>query len=151
MTSLRRRPNSVSTSLPVRSLHVKAATNGGIQVTGWDGDHYEVLACKTAAGHDDAAAQQHVAQIKLVLNGDQLTIEGPNSDNWSAFLLIHAPKNANLDMHAVNGPVEVRDVSGTLTVQAENGPLALRNCSGQLRATADNGPIELVGTNGSAI
>jgi len=137
--------NSVST------LHVNAAKNGGIQVSGWDGDHYEVLACKTAAGDDEASAQQHVAQIKMVLNGDQLSVEGPDGDRWTAFLLIHAPKNVNLDMHAKNGPVEVHDVSGTLNVEAENGPLELRNCSGQMKATAENGPIELVGTNGSAI
>ncbi|HLH07671.1 MAG TPA: hypothetical protein VKW78_10565 [Terriglobales bacterium] len=54
-----------------------------------------------------------------------------------------------MDMHALNGPVEVRDVSGTLAVDAKNGPLALRNCSGQVTATAKNGPIEFVGTQGT--
>ncbi len=136
--------NSVST------LHVNAAKNGGIQVSGWDGDHYEVLACKTAAGETDAAAQQRLSQIKMVLNGDQLGVEGPQGEHWTAFLLIHAPKSVNLDMHATNGPIEARDISGMLTVDTENGPLSLRNCSGQVRATAKNGPIELVGTSGSA-
>jgi DUF4097 and DUF4098 domain-containing protein YvlB len=137
--------NSVST------LHVNAAKNGGIQVSGWDGDHYEVLACKSAAGKDDADAQQHVAQIKMVLNGDQLSVEGPATERWTAFLIIHAPKNVNLDMHATNGPIEAHELSGIITLEAENGPLALRNCSGQLKATAQNGPIQLIGTSGSAI
>jgi DUF4097 and DUF4098 domain-containing protein YvlB len=136
--------NSVST------LHVRAAKNGGIRVSGWDSDHYEVLACKTAAGETDAEAQQRLSQIKMVLNGDQLTVEGPTEEHWTAFLLIHAPRNVNLDMHAKNGPIEARDLSGALTVDTENGPLSLRNCSGQVRATAKNGPIELVGTAGSA-
>ena len=136
--------NSVST------LRVNAAKNGGIQVSGWDGDHYEVLACKTAAGESDAEAQQRLSQIKMVLNGDQLSVEGPAEEHWTAFLLVHAPKNANLDMHAKNGPIEARDLSGAVTVNIENGPLSLRNCSGQVRATATNGPIDLVGTAGSA-
>ncbi len=136
--------NSIST------LHVNAAKNGGIQVSGWDGDHYEVLACKTAAGETDAAAQQRLSEIKMVLNGDQLSVEGPQSEHWTAFLLIHAPKNVNLDMHATNGPIDARDISGTLTIDTENGPLAVRNCSGQVRATAKNGPIQLIGTGGSA-
>ncbi len=87
----------------------------------------------------------------MVLNGDQLSVEGPIGERWNAFLIIHAPRNVNLDMHAKNGPIEAREVSGTLTIEAENGPLALRNCSGQLKATAQNGPIQLVGTSGSAI
>lgn len=141
-------------SIPVNSsgtLHVNAAKNGGVKVSGWDGDHYEVLACKVAAGKDDADAQQHVAQIKMVLNGDQLSVEGPAGERWTAFLMIHAPRNVNLDLNATNGPIDVREFSGTLNVQAQNGPVALRNCSASLKVTAENGPIELVGTTGSAI
>lgn len=137
-------------NVPAGALNVTAAKNGGIQVSGWDGDHYEVLACKVAAGENEAAARQRLTEIKVVVNGGQLSVDGPENERWSTFLLIHAPRNSNLNLHAINGPVEVRDVSGTLALEAQNGPLELRNCSGQIKATAENGPIDLIGANGSA-
>ena len=138
-------------AIPVSAapLHVEAAENGGISVTGWDHNDYSVKACKAAIDSGGASAVENLRQIRLVINGGHVTVTGPKGNAWVAHLIIRAPANTEFDLSAMNGPIEVRHVSGKFQVRSINGPVALKDISGEARAETQNGPIDFRGSRGN--
>ena len=132
---------------PVLQVHPHA--NGGLQIVGWDKDTYSVTACKAAAGSGDAA-ERILSQIKVSIEKGKISTNGPGGENdWTVYLLIHAPKSASFDLDTMNGPISLYDVDGKLTARAHNGPISLKNFSGEADITAVNGPISVEGSNGN--
>ena len=128
----------------VRALRVTAAQNGGIRVIGsTSGSAYAVHACKAVAPGVEAAS------VRVTFNGNEVTATGPDNDDWTDFFIVQTPPNATLDAFAKNGPISVRDFTGTLTANTQNGPLALKNAAGTIEATAKNGPISISGGSGN--
>ena len=128
----------------VRSLTVRAPRNGGIHVTGSDSGRYEVTACKAAA--IDASLND----IRVRVNGNELTGDGPDDGRWVLYFLVRAPRGADLDLDAHNGPISVRNMSGTVGAHAVNGPISARNVDGTVNLETTNGPISLDGGSGTA-
>ena len=131
-------------SLPVsslRSLKLVAGRNGGIRVTASDGG-YEVKACT-------ASALGNASDVRVRLDGNEVSATGPDKDQWVGYFIVRAPRNASLDLAAQNGEVSVRDVSGTITARTQNGPLALKNVGGTIDGSAVNGPIAFSGGSGT--
>jgi DUF4097 and DUF4098 domain-containing protein YvlB len=133
---------------PTGPLSVESEVNGGVQVQGWDKDTYSVTACKAAdASSNDI--EQIFSQIKLSIENGRVSVSGPSHHhNWTVFLLLRAPKAANLDLRADNGPLSIYDLDGKLQARAINGPLALQGVSGDADISAENGPIDLVENSG---
>ena len=127
----------------MRSLSVAASANGGVHVIGSDRTGYEVTLCKAAAMESD------LASIKPVVRGNDLTVAGPEREAWTAFYIIHAPRNADLTLDANNGPISVRDLVGDVRARAINGPIDVRRSNGKLDLETTNGPIELDGGSGN--
>lgn len=125
----------------LRGLRVRNG-NGAISVRG--GNAWSIVACKAA---EDAAA---LRAIDVRLSGNELSASGPRGDDsdWTVFYYITAPRGADLEVDATNGPVSLRDLSGTTTVRAKNGPLSLRNLSGRVDAQTANGPVSVTGGSG---
>jgi hypothetical protein len=129
------------------TLRVEAHANGGLQVEGWDQESYRVALCKAAESGTDAEGL--LSQVHLTFQNGRLGVSGPsNGDHWAAHLLIHAPKAASLDLSVKNGPMDLSDLSGKLTVHGVNGPITVTNCAGELHLTAKNGPVTLDGNSG---
>jgi DUF4097 and DUF4098 domain-containing protein YvlB len=133
---------------PVGPLSVESEVNGGLQVQGWDKDTYSVTACKAA----DASSNdiEHIfSQIKLSVENGRVSVSGPSEhDNWTVFLLVRAPRSANLELRANNGPLSIYNLDGKLEARAINGPISLQGFSGDADISAENGPIDLVGNSG---
>jgi len=134
-------------------LIVHPASNSGVTVSGWDRDEYEVLVCKAAAGrrsdNGDAAARARVGEIEARLEGRRLVTTGPSGDEWVAFLIIHAPTRAVMEIETRNGPLDVRAASGRFTIRGENGSVDLHNVGGEITVDLENGPVSLEGVAGS--
>jgi len=129
------------------TLRVRAETNGGLQVRGWDQPNYSATLCKFAEAGSDA--QSLLSEIHLTLQNGELGVSGPrHGDRWSAHLLIHAPRAASMDLSIHNGPMTLRRVDGTLKVRAENGPISVEECTGDLDLSSQNGPVTLEGNSG---
>jgi DUF4097 and DUF4098 domain-containing protein YvlB len=133
---------------PDGPLRVESEVNGGVQVRGWDQDTYSVTVCKAAdASRNDA--EQIFSQIKLSVENGRVSVSGPSQhDNWTVFLLVRAPKSANLELRANNGPLSIYDLDGKLVARAINGPISLQGFSGDADISAENGPIDLTGNSG---
>ena len=133
---------------PDGPLRVESEVNGGLQVQGWDKDTYSVTVCK-AADASMSNVEQIFSQIKLSVENGRVSVSGPSGrDNWTVFLLIRAPKSANLELKAQNGPLSIYDLDGKLVARAINGPISLQGFSGDADISAENGPIDLTGNSG---
>jgi len=132
------------------TLEVSGLENANIRVRGWERPDYSVEACKIAAASGQGAADQLLKDISVTRNGGRFSASGPaTGDNqWLVVFLVHAPKDASLDLQTKNGPIGVRDVSGTTKARAVNGPISIAGCSGAVDARATNGPISFEGGAG---
>lgn len=127
-------------------LKASGETNGGVQVTGWDKDNYSVSLCKAVA----PGAENLLSEIKMSVASGEIRVTGPaRGEDWTAFLLIRAPKAASVDLHVNNGPLSLYSVDGKILAKAVNGPITAKNCKGEVRLTAQNGPITADGTSGT--
>jgi hypothetical protein len=120
--------------------------NGGVYINGWDRNEYSVKTCKAVP--DDSNATSTLREINTVNTGGQLTVNGPNDREWTANLIIMAPRLSQLDIQSRNGPLQVRELAGVIHLSATNGPIGLNNVGGSVEATTTNGPISLRGGSG---
>ena len=127
-------------------LRVHEMQNGGTQVWGWDKDTYSITACKFAIG---SRSQQLLSEIKLSVDGGEVSVSGPGQhDDWTVHLLVRAPRGADVEVTAHNGPMAFYSVDGKITARTTNGPISLKDCSGEGDISAQNGPISFSGNSG---
>jgi DUF4097 and DUF4098 domain-containing protein YvlB len=128
------------------ALEISPSENGGIWLQGSDREDFLVTLCKAVP--DDEDSEKALAEIQIVRTGNRVSVQGPASDEWVGHLIVHAPKNASVDLHSHNGPVSVRGFEGHATIDSENGPVSLRESSGQIDVRTQNGPIHFEGGSG---
>ncbi|HEU4390280.1 MAG TPA: hypothetical protein VFV34_20930 [Blastocatellia bacterium] len=132
----------------VSLLRVRPPMNGGVQIHGSNANEYVVKACLAAGGDDLAQAQELLKDLRLSTENGEVSVEGPNSKEWVAFLVIQAPNGSNLDLTAANGPIGVSRFSGTVKVLGVNGPVTLDEVSGSAEVEVQNGPLTVRGGGG---
>lgn len=121
------------------ALRVRSG-NGAVSVRG--GNAWSIIACKAAA--DEAMLRN----VDVRLSGGELSASGPRDEDWMVVYYVTAPRGAELDVQATNGPVSLRDLDASLNVRQKNGPLSLKNVSGDVDAETTNGPISVTGGSG---
>ena len=129
---------------PAGALNLRAPSNGGIFVVGTSRVDFAVTVCKAVAPTGDTRAA-----IRPSAAAGTVSVSGGDADRWIAYLLVEAPREAAIDLEALNGPLEVRDVAGRTAARTTNGPINLANVSGTVTARAQNGPVKFVGSAGA--
>lgn len=129
------------------TLAITAARNGGVQVEGWDGADVSVTVCKFAGADDEASARRKLDAIRVNISGGQISADVPESQA-SVHFYVRVPANITLSLEAHNGPLGLKNVTGTVQARTVNGPLSIRHCSGTITAEARNGPVDLADTSG---
>ena len=133
---------------PAGTLRIESEVNGGLQVRGWDQENYSVTVCKAVDGSRNNA-EQIFSQIKLSVDGGKVSVTGPSDrDHWTVFLLVRAPRSADLELRANNGPISIYNLDAKLSAHTINGPVSLTDFSGEGDISAQNGPIDLNGNSG---
>jgi DUF4097 and DUF4098 domain-containing protein YvlB len=131
------------------TVSMEGLRNGGVSVTGWSNNEIVVKTRIRAKGRSMADAKALAAQIRTVVSGSTITVDGPNSrydddDNqWSASLVASIPTRSNLRVETRNGPVSVSQIRGDMDLQTRNGPLALNDLGGSVKARTTNGPLSI--------
>ena len=125
----------------LRSLKIHSDRNGGIHVSG-GASTLAVKACKAAALSD-------ARDIRVHLNGNEISADRDDDSNAVVYYLVSAPRGATLDLNSNNGPIAIHSVDGTVTAHAHNGPIAVKDSSGTLDITTQNGPISFTGDSGT--
>jgi DUF4097 and DUF4098 domain-containing protein YvlB len=131
-------------------LEMNGMDRGSIRVLGWNNADFSVEACKIAVAEDRAAADQTLRSIAVSRTAGRISSTGPASEavQWMVYFIVHAPKDASLDLETRNGPISVRDITGNVKVRAVNGPIGLDNVGGTVDAHTQNGPISFSGSGG---
>ena len=127
----------------LRSLKA-SVTNSPISFEGGNASGYTIIVCKAATVESD------LDRIHVTLSGNELRTDGPEGRRqWSVMYHVRAPRGADINVEAENGPVAIRDLDGTVVARAQNGPLALKNIDGNVDAATTNGPISVSGGSGT--
>ena len=127
-------------------LHVDARPNGGVQVTGWDRGTIEGSARIQAQAGSQSDAVDIAGHIVIDVSGGVVRADGPKSGNgqsWSVSFVLSAPRQTDLEIDAVNGPVAIAGVNGQIRASTVNGPMALTDLGGDVRARTTNGPLTI--------
>ena len=131
-------------------LRLEAARNGGIAVVGWERNDILIKTCKAAAGASEAEGKRRLEQIRLRVEGGEVSAGGPVEEGlWVAHILAFVPKGMKLEMAATNGPISLRKFQGTVNLRTLNGPISIQHSSGEISARATNGPVSLSGSSGN--
>ena len=134
-------------SSPASTVRTRMS-NGGIYVNGWDRNEFSVKTCK-AAPADDPNSTATLRDVRTSSNGDgEIVVTGPDDREWTANLIIMAPRLSRMDIETRNGPLQLRDLAGVLHLAAANGPIALNNVGGVVETSTTNGPIALKAASG---
>src|SRR5262245_43984125 len=126
---------------PLLELHLRE--NGGTSIMGGEGDDYAVTACLVAGASSEGDAAAILADVAVGLDGGRLSVDGPYDSDWIVYLIVRAPKEAALDLLAVNAPIGLKEVSGSIKARTENGPSSLERCTGTIDVEARNGPVSM--------
>jgi hypothetical protein len=132
--------------LAAGGLDVDAGRNGGISVRGGDVGAVQVSARIQAQANTDARAREIAREVSVEAGPGRVRADGPRTDegeNWSVSYYVTVPHRADLDLAAVNGPIDIRDVSGLIRAETRNGPLMLDRLAGDVRARTRNGPVKV--------
>lgn len=132
--------------LPNQPLTITAEHNGGIQVSTWDQPEFSVKLCKQVASNDEAEGRRVLGEVKLSVNGANVSISAPHSDEYHSLgtlLLVKAPRNATVNLSVHNGGVSLNHFVGTAEAHARNGGISFQHSSGKLTAEAQNGGVSI--------
>ena len=138
-------PLKLSGSSPLR---VSAANRGGVRVQASKDGRASVLVCMAAAANTEAEANALLDRLRIRNEGGELTVTGPEDDEWAAYLILSVPRDATLDLEAQNGALALLGVSGRFTLRTTNGPISIADVAGKVDAEAVNGPIQFRGHSG---
>ena len=129
-------------------LRIQLSDAGGMRIQGWDRDEYAVRVCKAAGAWSLSSAQRALKEVSVSLENGRITASGPEEGTWLVYLIIQAPRNADLELETENGEIGLTDVSGRVRARSGNGPISLKKCSREISATTENGPISVKGGSG---
>lgn len=150
--------------LPNQPLTITAERNGGIHVSTWDQPDFSIKLCKQVASDDEAGARRALGQVKLTVEGGNVSISAPSSNDYHSLgtlLLVRAPRDANVNLsvhnggvslnhfvgtaeaHARNGGISFKQSRGKLTAEAQNGGVSIKDCSGEVDASVQNGGLSI--------
>jgi hypothetical protein len=128
---------------PAQMFAVSGARNGPVVVYGADRADYQLMLCKFTAAETQADAQAKLANLSLTFENGRAGVNGPGENGYLAYLIVEAPRNAQLSVDVMNGPLDLRSLSGHIVARTVNGPLSMREVSGDVEVQAQNGPVSL--------
>lgn len=126
------------------ALAVDAGHNGGVSVRGGGAGGAEVSARIQAQARSDQRAREIAREVRVHASDGLVRSDGPSTssgESWSVSYAVTVPRQADLELTAVNGPIAVHDVAGRIRAETRNGPLALDRLAGDVHARTRNGPV----------
>lgn len=145
-----------SRTLANQPLKIYSEHNGGIQITTWDKPEFLVTLCKQVASDSDAEGRKVLADTRLSIEGNTVSVNSREHDhdseyNLNTLLLVKAPRDAQVTMKVENGGISVRRFTGTAEAHATNGGIAIKDSQGKLTAHAQNGGVSIQDCGGDVI
>lgn len=128
------------------ALSVDASANGGIRVRGWDRSETRLRARVEAWARGDARAREIVDSVRIDTAGGRIRADGPNTggnESWHVSYELEVPRDARLQLETRNGGIAIENFHGSANFHAINGGVNLVDVSGDLRGDTRNGGIHV--------
>jgi hypothetical protein len=120
--------------------------NGGVRVQGRDRDEVRVLYRVQARANSSERAKELAEAVRVVRSGGKVRPDAPTArmrEWWSVEFRVWVPRSSDLWLRAMNGPLGVENMRGTMDITTVNGPVSLVNLAGAVVAHTDNGPLHV--------
>jgi hypothetical protein len=127
-------------------LRVRTSHGGGVSVKGWNRPFARLTVCKSAVALSDDLAKRALRDITVAVNGGEIVANGPEpteSQTWWVHMILHVPRNKNVDVIAADGGIAIRNMAARVIAKSTNGGISLASCEGQNRVETENGGITL--------
>jgi DUF4097 and DUF4098 domain-containing protein YvlB len=130
----------------VQQIRVAAAPEGGISIRGWNRSTARLVICRYAVANTQDHAARVLSTINVSSRNGEIAATGPQMDAtqaWWVNMTLYLPRRANVDVHAGNGGVAIRNMSGRVTAQSATGGISVAQSSGKYTIKTDSGGITL--------
>ena len=119
--------------------------NGGATVKEWDRDDVLVRARVMARAKTRSEAERAVRETVVDVDDGVIRARMPHGDDLqtSVSYEVYAPRDTDLDLAALNGPVRVYGLDGRIHIEAMNGPIYVEDVNGSVDLMSMNGPVEV--------
>lgn len=137
-----------------RPVAIRAGDNGGMGVIGSDRKDSRVIYRVRARANTEEEARELLKEIRLEVANGVLRSRGPSSTSersWCVEVKAWVPRSSDVSLSTRNGPIAIRQVTGTMDIHSVNGPVSLIDLGGAVMARLQNGPlvVELGGSKWS--
>ncbi len=130
----------------VQHVRVSAAPEGGLSIRGWNKPGARLVVCRYAVANTKAHAARVLQSIAVSSRNGEISAAGPQMDEtqaWWVNMTLYVPRRASVEVHAGNGGVAIRNMSGRVTAHATTGGISVAQSSGRYTITTETGGITL--------
>jgi hypothetical protein len=127
-------------------LHVVTGQEGSVSIRGWNKPYARLIVCRHAVGQTREEARRILGSITVSHAEGDIVARGPELDEtqaWWANIILYVPRKTNIEVHAANGGVAIRNVEGRVTASATRGGISVAQSSGRYDISTDSGGITL--------
>lgn len=127
-------------------LRVRASSEGGVTVKGWDRPIARLTICKYAVALNPQDAQKTLRDVAVFSRNGEITTNGPESGTsraWWVHMILRVPKSAAVDVVSSNGGIAIRNMNGRIVAHATNGGISIASCNGDSKLSTENGGISV--------
>lgn len=126
---------------------VLRTAHGAVSVKGVEGTTATVRA---EVHGDDGGRLGDMVADGIVFEDDWLSIESPSKrEGLNVHYEVTVPFGTLGHISVVNGPVEVHGINGPIEINLSNGPLSIENIGGALEVDLSNGPAHIKSCRGA--
>jgi hypothetical protein len=121
------------------ALAITADPSNSLAIGGSDRSDWFVRFCARAEGNSEAEARGSMDQVSMTRLGAVVSLKSPilgENPRTSGSLVLDAPADAPVVIHASYAAVEIRDMTGPVRVTATHGRARILNTTGRVDAAA---------------
>ena len=136
----------------VPALTIAANPSHGIEITGHGREDWSLRFCAYGEGSSESEARDRLQEISLVRLGATVSLNGPGIGGMreaGGNLIVQAPADAPLTVHASFAAVAIRNMTGPVRVTAIHARAKLLHTTGKVDATAF--VVDFAGSEGTVI
>jgi hypothetical protein len=148
----RTRPETLTLSrADVPALTITADPSNLIEVTGNNRSEWSLRFCSQGEGNSESEARERLQEISMSRVGSTVSLNGAGLGlvGTRGQLIVDAPADAPIVVHASFAAVEVRDMSGPVRVTATHGRAKILDTTGKVDATGF--VVDFAGSKGTVL
>ena len=135
-----------SVPAPKGVWRIDGGENGSITLSGSEANEAWVCATIHAWAENDKAARALAKQVRVVADQRGVRSDGPSQGKrarWAVSYHLFLPRDTDVEVRTVNGPISVEGLRSSMDLQTENGPITITKSGGDIRGRTDNGPLDV--------